>query len=64
MRMVILIVAMAIVAWLTSVYLTQPSIDTGHGKEAPQQVLETVKQESKQIEQDWAKRANAPPPAP
>ena len=65
MRLILLVISMAIVAWLTANYLTTPSITGVPGASGPMKptdVLDQTRENTKKIEEDMAKRAAAPVP--
>jgi hypothetical protein len=58
MKMVVLLVGMAVLAWLASDYITNNRIRTADGTMAnPDQVMQNAHDSAKKIEDDMAKRA-------
>jgi hypothetical protein len=65
MRIVILVIGMAICAYLASMYINHASVMGVPGVEGasrPTDVLQHTKDATKQIEKDMAQRAGAPMP--
>lgn len=71
MKLVILLVGLAIVAWLVATQINTPKTQTFNGVEGapsgtPQQILDQTRDRAKQIERDAQKRADQaarPPPS-